>query len=152
MKHLPSQRKVLVYVIEAISGVCKIGCSYNPVSRAKMVHMHSPVATRLIAKWPGIQHDEVELHQRFSLFREHSEWFRIEGDLAAFIEDVRGRNVEVPDWHEITWKSKQERMAVPIEARMRQSQIMKEHWASLTAERRARWIASMRGGRRPEAA
>lgn len=139
-----SRRQSFIYVIEAKSGVCKIGCSYNPKSRADMVYLHSPIAVRLIAVWQGAQKDERELHLRFADHREHSEWFRIEGNLASFIAEISGLNVEVPDWSEVSWKSRDARNAVSAERRQRQSMLMKQCWATRTPAERAEWVAKLR--------
>lgn len=88
-----------VYLIEAQMGVLKIGCSARPETRLKTMAVNSPTPLRLIAVWPGVTADERALHARFDAHRFYNEWFRIEGDLAGFVESVRGKGVaRIPDW------------------------------------------------------
>lgn len=143
-----SRRPMSIYVIEAQNGMCKIGCSTTPQSRAEMVHAHSPVPVRLIATWKGIMSDEFALHRRFEAYRGHSEWFRIEGDLADFINGVRGLNVDVQEWGAITWKAKKERRIPTAEKRRQQSVSMKECWARQSPQMRAQWVENIRNAHR----
>lgn len=95
----------MIYVIEAENGMCKIGCSDKPESRAATVHLHSPVKTRIIAKLPGSFDQERRLHEQFQQYRGHAEWFLMKGEVADFVGRVRGINVDVIDWADISWKS-----------------------------------------------
>lgn len=88
-----------IYAVEAQNGMLKIGVSASPKSRAAAIHAHSPIPCRLIATWPGTTKEEFALHRRFAAYRGHSEWFRIEGDLAEFVREVFGRGLdEVECW------------------------------------------------------
>jgi hypothetical protein len=115
-----------VYVVEAQNGLIKIGCSRVPENRAALISAHSPVLVRLIAKWPGSQADERELHTRFADFRHHNEWFSLVGPVAEFATEVRGRNVEVAGWESLMFLAESERKSQRSE---RASRRAREKWA-----------------------
>jgi hypothetical protein len=94
--------QTFIYVVESITGVVKIGCSYNPEERAKRIAAESCAPARLIAKWPGVIPEEIALHKRFIEHHSHNEWFHLRGDVAAFIEPRRGLGVVVSTWAEVT--------------------------------------------------
>lgn len=102
--------RTYIYLIESEIGRVKIGVSHSPRARLASIEPISPVLCRLIACWPGVKDDETALHKRFEAQRSHREWFRIEGDLAAFVEAHRGRGVEtVPAWDSLGFTSARER-------------------------------------------
>lgn len=73
----PDPRGHYVYFIKPIdsAGPIKIGHSHIPVERLQ-VHMNwSPVKLELLALTVGNRQDEKALHDRFSGFRSHCEWF-----------------------------------------------------------------------------
>ena len=119
-------KPVCVYIVEAKNGLCKIGCSKVPVQRAEMIHTHSPIPVRLVAQWPGGHAEERALHLRFNEYRDHNEWFRLEGEVALFVDERRGIGVEIVEWSQITWQSSVEKRAA-FHARI--ARIMKQHWA-----------------------
>lgn len=95
MPAAPSQ----VYLIESECGRVKVGCSQRPESRLATFYTNSPRPLRLIAFWPGGYSDEREIHERFSSYRTHNEWFRLEGAFADFVDERRGLGVtEIPEW------------------------------------------------------
>lgn len=99
-----------VYLIEAQMGVLKIGCSRKPETRLRTMAVNSPTPLRLIATWPGQIADEQALHRRFHDHRFYNEWFRLEGEVANFVESVRGKGVlSIPDWASCTPKASEER-------------------------------------------
>lgn len=113
-----------VYVVEAQSGFVKIGTSSSPRSRATIIHQSSPVPCRLIAIFPGWRKEELALHKQFAAQRAHCEWFRIEGPVAEFVEQVRGSGCEVETWGGIL--SPAERIA---RGRATQAAAMRANWA-----------------------
>lgn len=116
-----------IYLIEARIGVVKIGVSHSPRSRAASYNTHSPVPCRLIAYWPGTFLDERALHERFKEHRGHSEWFRIEGPVADFVEQTRGTNVPaIEPWWEDNLSRKESRFE---RYRAEQSERMRRRWA-----------------------
>lgn len=93
-----------VYLIQAQNGVVKIGCAQIPEQRLAAVKTHSPVPVRLIAVWPGDFAEERAFHKRFDACRSHLEWFRVEGELLAFIAEKQGVGLDrILGWHEITY-------------------------------------------------
>ncbi|WP_210381148.1 GIY-YIG nuclease family protein [Microvirga zambiensis] len=124
-----------VYVVEAQNGLVKIGCSRVPESRAALISAHSPVLARLIAKWPGSQAEERELHARFSEYRHHNEWFSLVGPVAAFAAEVRGKDVEIPGWDCLMSLAEHERK---LQRSERASRRARERWAN--PEWRSKWM------------
>lgn len=123
-----------IYVVETQIGVVKIGCSANPVSRAKTISTHSPLPTRLVAAVPGIWADERALHERFADYMTHNEWFRCEGPVAEFVASIRGQGVErIIDWSETTRASREER----------RRQQYASHGAKIRANFAAKRLAAM---------
>lgn len=116
-----------IYVVEAATGVIKIGVSQCPEDRVETINTHSPCPCRLIAIWDGDHSDELRLHDRFHPYRSHCEWFFPSAVVAAFVAEVRGRGVDrIPDWHEITALGRAERREV---SRKRQGEKIKALWA-----------------------
>lgn len=94
------------YIAEAQNGRVKIGCSRDPKARIHAALLYSPVPLRLVAMWQAARGEELELHRRFDALREYREWFRVEGQLVAFLESVWGRGVaRIPEWSEFTFKA-----------------------------------------------
>lgn len=62
----------------------KIGYSQDPVSRAVKVRSDSSHNVRLIGAIAGTVSQERELHQLFSAYRVHGEWFERKGAVASF--------------------------------------------------------------------
>lgn len=67
----------------------KIGKAKNVQARLATLQTGCPDKIELIMTIPGDHALERELHHQFSHLREHGEWFRHEGELAAFL--TRGR-------------------------------------------------------------
>lgn len=126
-----------VYVVEAQNGLIKIGCSRVPENRAATMSAHSPVLIRLIAKWPGSQAGERELHERFADYRHHNEWFSLVGPVAEFASEVRGKGVEIPSWDSLMFLAEGERKSQRSE---RASRKARERWAD--PDWRSKWMLS----------
>jgi hypothetical protein len=76
-----------LYVVEAPrAGRVKIGISMDPERRRRDLQAASPESLTLVATMDGSYADEMVLHERFAEYREHGEWFRLEGALAEWIE------------------------------------------------------------------
>ncbi len=81
-----------LYVVaaEATSGtLVKIGVAYNVERRLKDLRSASPIPLKLVCVIENAAETERELHKRFSAQREHHEWFRLEGDLAEWLDGLR---------------------------------------------------------------
>lgn len=118
----------LVYLVEAQSGLVKIGVSRNPKSREVLINRHSPIPARLISFWPGDGRDEHALHRRFAGQRSHNEWFRLEGPLSEFVDAKRGLGVDrIPTWEEMTEPGAARRR---LSYRERMSAAAKARWAN----------------------
>lgn len=86
VRHSPKDE--YVYVLRE-GGFVKIGRSINPAQRVLAYNVHSPRPMEVIACLPPSVANEADLHKRFSAYRERGEWFRIEGDLAAWLSEIR---------------------------------------------------------------
>lgn len=88
VKHIAPQQppKGFVYVI-GFSHYVKIGYTTNINSRLTVIQTYVPEKIKI---YGTIEHatidDEAQLHERFVALRLEGEWFRKEGELAAWIE------------------------------------------------------------------
>jgi len=73
-----------VYIVRA-GGFIKIGHTTKLTSRMNNIRTHSPYDVTLLHKLAGARVLEKELHQRFAAQHSRNEWFREEGELAAWI-------------------------------------------------------------------
>lgn len=62
----------------------KIGCTCNLKQRLKTINPESLLATE-----PGDFQLEAHLHTEFKKYRQHGEWYRLEGELAEHIDELR---------------------------------------------------------------
>lgn len=76
-----------VYFVEAVGlSRVKIGYSENPEGRLKQLLTGSPVSLRILAKMPGNQAMEKEIHSRFSHLRVENEWFHLTEEIRAYVD------------------------------------------------------------------
>lgn len=75
-----------VYFIEWF-GYVKIGWSVNVARRVSMFAMSHPVPPKLRYAAYGGQRAESMYHERFRHLRVKGEWFKEEGELAAFLAE-----------------------------------------------------------------
>lgn len=73
-----------VYFIKS-AGLVKIGFTVDLQQRVSAIKNGNPHELTLIGSMPGTDDTEYFLHQMFSKYRQSGEWFRIEGDLDAFL-------------------------------------------------------------------
>lgn len=79
-----------VYAIVGCDAV-KIGHAVAPEFRLKLFQAGSPIKLDLVGYVEGGQAHERELHARFSEYRLHGEWFQLCGEVADWVETVRGK-------------------------------------------------------------
>lgn len=86
---LPSyslEKGTVGFVYFARSGeVVKIGFSKSVPKRLKGISTACPNEIEIIKIIPGTNQTERYFHTHFSAYRQKGEWFRLEGDLAAFL-------------------------------------------------------------------
>lgn len=75
----------LTYVIRSGPFV-KIGATANVENRVRELRIDNPHEVEAIAVLAGGRTVEGSLHRRFKAYRHRHEWFRIEGELADWIE------------------------------------------------------------------
>ncbi len=63
----------------------KIGFSKSVPKRVKSLSAATPHETEIVKVIPGTTQTERYFHAHFSAYRQKGEWFRLEGELAAFL-------------------------------------------------------------------
>lgn len=83
------QTCLVYFIVEPASRSVKIGSAICPESRLQSLQTSNPNALVLIGTKEGGSAQEKEYHRRFDAYRirPDGEWFRLEGDLAAFLRD-----------------------------------------------------------------
>lgn len=144
--------KWYIYIVEACNGIIKIGVSERPENRASSCSLHSPIPVRLIAAWRAPWREEGRLHKKFDHHRLHNEWFRVEGDLALWLETKRGLGVpEIMDWSLIDGNSSRAKRKEI--SKQRRSAALKRAWARPGyRERRAKEMAEYKSRRELQSA
>lgn len=123
------ERCRMIYFVEAENGLIKIGSSKWPEQRARSICGASPVKARLIITFQGGMRAEFAAHRQYRESRAWNEWFHCTGALAEFVAENRGLGVEhILDWAEIAFYDRKVSPA-SLEARARQSKIMRAKWA-----------------------
>lgn len=79
-----------VYFIR-VGAFVKIGYTGNLASRVKSLSTASATPPVVIHSEPGTNRDERGYHHRFADLRENGEWFRLEGPLADYLENIGGK-------------------------------------------------------------
>jgi len=80
-----------VYFVEC-DGFVKIGYSGGRVEeRADELSLGSPLEQAVAARLPGDRYLETLLHDLFKSYHHRGEWFRVEGDLAEFLNGIRDK-------------------------------------------------------------
>lgn len=70
-------------------GLCKIGYSRSPARRLRRLQTGCPFKLEILTVFEGKSYDfETALHKRAEPYHEHGEWFRIEGRLKNFIDEL----------------------------------------------------------------
>lgn len=76
-----------VYAIASDNAV-KIGWSSNPTERLRGLRTASPGRLSLVGQIEATKARESELHRQFSPWRIVGEWFRMEADVAMFVNSL----------------------------------------------------------------
>ncbi len=102
----PTKKPCDVYIVKSGEYV-KIGKAANPKKRISELQISHPTELEIVAILTECDGHKVEtqLHKRFAGHRHKGEWFRLSGDLAAWVEagcKVAGAHVV------LTWFSKPE--------------------------------------------
>jgi len=76
-----------VYLIQSISGYCKIGSSRSVPNRARQLQCANPEPLTLVHQFPSAnaQQEEFTLHARFADKRVRNEWFALTDEDIALI-------------------------------------------------------------------
>lgn len=70
-------------------GMVKIGVTHMLADRFGEIQACSPVKLEVLSYRLGDRMMEANYHRKFAAYREHGEWFRLEGELAEYIEARR---------------------------------------------------------------
>lgn len=81
----PQPGEGTIYFVKCASFV-KIGFTRSLSTRLETLAMGLPECPVLLLSKPGNVREERRLHAKFQAYRTHREWFRLEGELAAYIE------------------------------------------------------------------
>jgi hypothetical protein len=77
-----------VYFIRCdITGLVKIGTSFDPATRLRTLQCGSPTPLRIERQVVGYLLTEAALHERFAAQRRHGEWFSIGADEVAAVDE-----------------------------------------------------------------
>jgi hypothetical protein len=85
LRHQP-----VVYLIKC-GDYIKIGTTGSIETRFRLLLGATPYDLELVAIFKGSYKLERELQQHFAACRHRDEWFRIEGELAEWLDDLRAR-------------------------------------------------------------
>lgn len=78
-----------VYFVQSVSGgPIKIGCAVDPLSRLETLQTSYPGPLRLLAVTDGGYRLERQLHEQFSQYRIHGEWFLSSPELLEYIQSL----------------------------------------------------------------
>lgn len=79
-----------VYFLRPVGlpGPVKIGCSIAPEGRLATIAAWSPIRLEIVAIVDGGHELEVALHKRFAHLALHGEWFGVDADLQAVIDQA----------------------------------------------------------------
>lgn len=81
-----------VYLLQASTGVCKIGRTKDPSKRTKMLEVKLPFDVTLgaLIKTDDMHNLEYSLHVRFGDKRVNGEWFNLEPEDIEYIKSLQG--------------------------------------------------------------
>jgi hypothetical protein len=91
-RFIRKEQEPIVYFVRA-GDLVKIGTTVNLVNRLKTFNVPSLV---VLATEPGYHQRESELHRQFRDLRHQGEWFRLEGPLLEYINEIRARHDTPP--------------------------------------------------------
>lgn len=85
----PAERPHLYFMHCPTTGLVKIGVSNDVQRRRNQVSLASGLPVEILHVIPNGGYElESKLHGRYRALRETGEWFRREGDLAAYLEQI----------------------------------------------------------------
>jgi hypothetical protein len=94
-----------VYLIGApFVPAVKIGWAVNPILRYDEISKRSPTPVALLTGRKGSLKDEQALHRKFKAYRYYGEWFRFEGEIVTFHDELREKNGACP-WPPLPFSS-----------------------------------------------
>jgi hypothetical protein len=93
MDRLNKQTVHLYAIADRAAGMVKIGRSRNPKKRLAYLQTSNGNPLTLCVVWRGCGPWEPDVHRRFSDKRVHGEWFRVDADLAEFVNDADNMDI-----------------------------------------------------------
>jgi hypothetical protein len=79
---------LVYFIVGEGCDLVKIGHSARDLpTRLSELQTGSPLKLKILFNFRGSQKEEAILRRRFAKYHSHNEWFRIEGELKAFIEE-----------------------------------------------------------------
>ena len=98
LKPIPSKKqdkRRIYFIADSQRSMIKIGIARDPDARFRDLQNSSPIALALLGSMPGDRTHEAELHQRFSDFRLHGEWFKFAPEILAYLATLQLTGAEV---------------------------------------------------------
>ena len=74
------------FILDEKNNAVKIGASWFTEKRLPAIQAHNPNKLKIIAEI--FRGDEKRLHRRFENLHIHGEWFKYEGELKSFIQEL----------------------------------------------------------------
>ena len=88
----------MIYVVYAPSyQAVKIGYAADVDKRIGELQCGCPEPLQKLVAFPGEREEEAAIHDRFSEYRIHGEWFRYEGPVVRFVWDMGSEVADIPD-------------------------------------------------------
>ena len=96
-----SNKNKIYFIQDLKTGLVKIGKSNNPKLRLKTLQTGSSSELKVIKTIPGGIYLEQIIHKYFSHLRKKGEWFILDSELRAFINN--NRNISISSVLEVTY-------------------------------------------------
>lgn len=87
----PNGKRGIYFIAAEGTNLIKIGYAKDVYSRLGTIGAGCPYPMRVLTVIPGAIEDEHRLHLRFKEYNFHHEWFRLEGELLAFVDELLAR-------------------------------------------------------------
>ncbi len=96
-ERMGDKRGWVVYFIATEDGsLVKIGVTTDLMKRFYVIQQGMPIDVKLVGYLDGGVEVEKAYHRRFAEYRRKGEWFKVEGDLKMFLEQLPGMSKVQP--------------------------------------------------------
>jgi len=85
------------FILAPVANMVKIGVAINLKDRFTNLSNMSPIPIKMLCAMPGSYALENKLHHKFKHLRDHGEWFRYEGELLYYCENlIKSNEINIP--------------------------------------------------------